>query len=247
MNLNLKNNIALITGGTQGIGKAIVDEFLNAGAKVIVTGKQLNETQYKNKNKNKNIIKYIQVDFTDNKSFDSFLIELKKIKRIDICINNAGINKIDYLSNITIKNWEDHQAVNLTAPLRISQVVINKMKKNNYGKIINISSIWGKKSKEQRSLYSITKHGIHGLTVSSSIELAKYNILINSISPGFIDTKLTRKNLSKLEISKIIKTIPIKRMAKTKEVSPIILFLSSKTNTYITGQNIFVDGGFINA
>tara|TARA_B110000196_G_C21103354_1_gene643822 strand:- start:214 stop:957 length:744 start_codon:yes stop_codon:yes gene_type:complete len=247
MKLNLKNNIALITGGTQGIGKAIVDEFLNAGAKVIVTGRQLNETQYINKNKNKNIIKYFQVDFADSKNFDSFLIELKKIKRIDICINNAGINKIDYLSNITIKNWEDHQAVNLTAPLRISQVVINKMKKNNYGKIINISSIWGKKSKEQRSLYSITKYGIHGLTVSSSIELARYNILINSISPGFIDTKLTRKNLSKLEISKIIKTIPIQRMAKTKEVSPIILFLSSKTNTYITGQNIFIDGGFINA
>ena len=120
------------------------------------------------------------------------------------------------------------------------------MKKNKYGKIINISSIWGKKSKEKRISYSTSKYALNGLTISSSIELAKYNILVNSISPGFVDTKLTRRVLSKIEINQIKKQIPIGRLAKPNEIVPLILFLTSDLNTYITGQIIYVDGGFIN-
>ena len=111
------------------------------------------------------------------------------------------------------------------------------------GRIVNISSIFGVVSKEKRSMYSTSKSALLGLTRSSALDLAKYNILVNAVSPGFVDTPLTRGILGKTGIQKIIKEIPIGKMAKPQDISSLIIFLSSNYNSYITGQNFIIDGG----
>ena len=137
-------------------------------------------------------------------------------------------------------------AVNLSGPFHLIRTVSAKMKAAHYGRIINIASIFSKISKEKRSIYSATKFGIHGLTVGVSNDLSSFNILINTVSPGFIMTDLTRKNLSPNEIDILTQQIPVKRMGETKDISNTVIFLASEFNTYITGQNIIVDGGFVN-
>ncbi len=245
MHLNFENKVVLITGATNGIGEEILNAFLKTKARIIVTGNTTSKRKFLKKYKSKKIIAYFQVDFRNYVSSNNFYNDLKKIKKIDICINNAGINKIDYIDKID-NEFDDLLNVNLNSPFKIIKIVSEKMKKNKFGRIINISSIWGKKSREKRISYSTSKYALNGLTVSSSIELAKHNILVNSVSPGFVDTNLTRKILSKKEIERVKKQIPIGRLARTNEISPLILFLTSELNSYITGQIIFIDGGFIN-
>jgi 3-oxoacyl-[acyl-carrier protein] reductase len=136
--------------------------------------------------------------------------------------------------------------INLSSPFKILNAVASNMIQNGYGRIVNISSIFGVISKEKRTLYSATKFGIHGLTVGSSNDLAKYNILVNTVSPGFVLTDLTKNNLSNDEIKELSEQIPMKRMAVTKDISNVVIFLLSDLNSYLTGQNIIIDGGFTN-
>tara|TARA_B100001063_G_C16631444_1_gene486036 strand:- start:57 stop:794 length:738 start_codon:yes stop_codon:yes gene_type:complete len=241
---NFENKVVLITGATNGIGKEILEAFLKTKATIIATGNSTSKKKFF-EIYDKNKIDYHQANFNNEKSSRDFIKKIQNYKKIDICINNAGINKINYINKIS-NEFDDILNVNLKMPFQILSGVSKIMKKNNYGKIINISSIWGKKSKEKRISYTTSKYALNGLTVSSSIELAKYNVLVNSISPGFVDTKLTRRVLSKKEINQVKKQIPIGRLAKPSEIVPLIFFLSSELNTYITGQIIYVDGGFIN-
>ena len=118
------------------------------------------------------------------------------------------------------------------------------MKKNNWGRIINIASIWGSKSKKQRTSYTTSKSALIGMTKTMAIEYAQHNILINSVSPGFTDTELTSTILSKKQKEELINQVPIKRMAKPEEIANTVAFLCSNLNTYITGQDIIIDGGF---
>ena len=123
--------------------------------------------------------------------------------------------------------------------------ISRKMKKNQYGRIVNISSIFGVISKAKRSIYTTTKFGLRGLTVTAAIELAPYKVLVNSVSPGFVLTELTKRMLSEEEIKALSGQVPLGRFAEVDEISRIVLFLASSLNTYLTGQNIVVDGGFI--
>ena len=132
---------------------------------------------------------------------------------------------------------------NLKIPILLSKLISKKMKLKKKGKILNISSIWGIVSKPKRISYSSSKSGLNGFTRALAVELAKYNILVNSISPGFVKTDLTIRNLGK-NINDIKKQVPLNRLASTKEIAFTSLFLCSDLNTYITGQNIIVDGGF---
>ncbi len=120
------------------------------------------------------------------------------------------------------------------------------MKRHNYGRIVNISSIWGTISKEYRASYSSSKFGLVGLSLSAAAELAKYDVLVNTVSPGFTLTDLTREVLGETEMVKIAKTIPIGRMATPSDISKVVMFMASNQNNYISGQNIVVDGGFTN-
>lgn len=236
MKIDFRGKTILITGVTSGIGKSIAKNFYDLGGNVIGTS-----TTKKIKKKNFTVYK---VDFLKKDEFDNFCNFIKK-KKIDILINNAGINRIEKINNLSIKNYNEILFINLKVPAILIKIISKGMIKRRVGKIINISSIFGSVSKSQRSSYSSSKFGLIGLTKSSSLDLAKYNILVNSISPGFIKTDLTINILKKKGIKKISKVIPMKRLGNVQEISNVVSFLSCKYNTYITGQNIIVDGGFI--
>lgn len=248
MKIDFTGQVVLITGATRGIGKQIADDFYELGAKLILSGtnkeqiEKLNQTLDKQKEQRY----YHCVDFSDTESTNRFIEALSRYDRIDVCINNAGINRVNYIDQTIVKDWDDIIAVNLKAPFMIIREVSKIMKKNSYGRIINISSIYGHISREKRSPYSSSKFGIRGLTVSTSIELAKYNILVNAVSPGFVLTDLTKSILSEKEMEELGAQVPAGRLATPEDISPVVLFLASPRNTYITGQNVIVDGGFVN-
>ena len=172
------------------------------------------------------------------------LKKISKINKIDFLINNAGINILDSIYNIKKKDLSSITKINLIGPTWLTSIVTKKMRKKKSGKIINISSIYGTVGKEKRSLYSVTKSGLNGLTRSSALDLAKFNILVNSISPGVFDTKLTKKILKKEGMKKIKFEIPLKRLGNVKSLVKLCIFLCSNYNDYITGQNIIIDGGY---
>ena len=161
----------------------------------------------------------------------------------DILINCAGINEISELSKSDINNLIETMNVNFFSPYKIINSILPHMVKSGYGRIINIGSIWQKFTKQGRSSYSISKSALHALTKSVAVEYGKYGILCNTVSPGFIDTKLTRKNNTDDDIHDIIKSIPNGRLGKTDEVADLVYYLSVE-NTFINGQNIFIDGGY---
>ena len=245
MKIDLKDKIALVTGATRGIGKDIAEEFGRCGAELISTGTRQDLVDSLNKNKKKMDKRtYHCVDFTKKESLERFLKALQAYQRIDICVNNAGINRLNYVDETKTEDWEDMVNVNLRAPYMLIRHLSKLMKKNKYGRIINISSIFGVVSKERRSIYTTTKFGLHGMTVTAALELAPHHILVNTVSPGFIQTDMTEKNLSKEEREQLAKEIPVKRLGMPQDIASVVAFLASSLNTYITGQNIVVDGGF---
>jgi len=245
MNIDFSNKTIIITGATRGIGKQIADDLFNLNAKIIITGTKEIFDQ-KDYSKDLKRVQYFKSDFTKKEDLENFIKEINKIDNIYGLVNNAGINILNSIDNILFDDWMNMLSVNLTAPLMLMNAVSNKMLQSKTGRIINISSIFGKISKEKRGAYSATKAGLHGMTQGVSNDLAKYNILVNSISPGFIKTDLTKKNLSNSQINDLENLIPQKRLGDVKEVSKLAIFLLSEFNTYITGQNIIIDGGFTN-
>lgn len=215
---------ALVTGASRGIGKAIANQLSQIGYNVISPNRD-------------------ELDLLNIDSIKTFCAKYKSIT-FDILVNNAGINEINSIDNITDEEIDKMISTNLTAPLRLIQGIVPNMKKQNYGRIVNIGSIWGIAGKPGRTLYSATKHGLHGITQTLAVELAEYNILINTVCPGFTLTELTRKNNTEKEIEEISKFIPIGRMAKPEEQAKVVCFLVGEDNTYVTGQQIAVDGGY---
>ena len=228
---------ALVTGSSRGIGAEIATKLVSDGYKVITTGTK--EDGYIDG------ANYRQVNFLDPKSRESFLNTLES-EEINILINNAGINKIGRFTDIQLQDFDSILEVNLRSPFLIMQAVIPKMIKRQWGRIVNISSIFGSISKEHRASYSASKFGLNGLTLAASAELSSQNILVNSVSPGFVDTDLTRGILGEDGISQLIGNIPIGRLGQPAEIAELVSWLVSSKNTYISGQNIIIDGGFIN-
>ena len=231
-----KKYCAVVTGATRGIGRAIAERLLKDGLEVIVTGTSKDADHPIGSS-------YCQVDFLSDSSTKAF-VEYLKQKPIDILINNAGINKINEFESIEIKEFESIQKVNLNTPFLLCQAVIPYMKNKNWGRIVNITSIWGEITKEYRAAYSSSKFGLDGMTAALAAEVAAMGILANSVGPGFIDTDLTRKVLGEKGIKEIQGTIPIKRLGNSSEVAAFVSWLVSEENTYISGQNIMIDGGF---
>ena len=245
--LDFKGKNILITGATRGIGEALARDFYNAGANLILTGtdqKKIDLLNQLNKEKQIRNIKYVQADFSSDASLNSFLLKLKNFNRIDVCINNAGINSINFIDRTQSEEFELLTKINLQAPFMICRQLSKSMKQANYGRIVNIASIWSIITKAQRSIYTTTKSGLVGMTKTLAVELAPHNILVNAVSPGFTMTELTEATNTQEEIAEIAGQIPINRLAKPNEISKAVLFLASDLNTYLTGQNIIVDGGY---
>lgn len=244
VSIDLSNKTVLITGATRGIGKAIAEAFLGAGAKVFLTGtKQYEIDQLNAKNKN-SAIKWLTADFSKPEGIKSFTEGLQKLDNIDICINNAGINIIKPFEDYSQEEYKRLLSINLTAPFMLLQQLVPGMKKQGFGRIVNIASIWSKITKPGRSLYTISKTGLAGFTISMAVEYGSSNILVNAVSPGFTRTELTAQSLSADETKALSEQIPVQRFADPHEIANTVLFLCSDLNTYITGQNIVVDGGF---
>ena len=248
MKIDFTGKTILVTGATRGIGKQIADDLALLGAELILTGThpdqiaELNElAQSENLQR-----KYYCVDLLNKVSLDDFILKLESYPKIDALVNNAGINRLNFINDILENDWNEMLAVNLSAPFRLLKTVSKKMISHQYGRVINIASIFSKISKEKRSAYSATKFGLHGLTVGVSNDLARHNILVNTLSPGFVMTDLTRKNLSSIEMVQLVDQVPAKRLAEVKDISNVAVFLLSDQNSYLTGQNIVVDGGFTN-
>ena len=133
---------------------------------------------------------------------------------------------------------------NLISPLRLIRGFVSQMKRHKFGRIVNIGSVWAVVSKPGRAVYSASKNGLHGITNTLALELASYNILVNTVCPGFVLTELTEKNNTPEQIEQLCKDIPIGRLAKPEEIAETVFFLGSEQNTYLTGQKIVIDGGF---
>ena len=231
MRINFRGKTALITGASDGIGKTIYNDFKKLGAKVIGTCNQ------------KKMKGLIQVDFNDTRSVKKFLEKINKYKKIDILINNAGTNILNPVNKLIENDIYKLIKINTVGPTLITKVISKKMIKNRYGRIINMCSIFGEITKEKRVLYNITKFGLNGLTKGSAIDLAKKSDISKFYFSRICFDQTNKKILGK-KINTLKKEIPLKRLASSDEISKIVLFLASDLNTYLTGQNIIVDGGF---
>lgn len=203
----------LVTGGSGGIGSAIVELFQSKGHVIYAPTRT-------------------ELDLTANINLED--------TSFDIVINNAGINPLKPITDISDN---DVMQINYISPLKIIQQCLPHMISNKYGRILNIGSIWGTLSKKNRGAYSASKSALDSLSRSLTTEYAQYNILANTLSPGFIGTTLTYKNNSKEELQSIETQIPIGRLGTPSEIAKLVYFLTIE-NSYITGQNIIMDGGF---
>lgn len=164
---------------------------------------------------------------------------------VDILINNAGINILRPLCEVDSGVWQSMLQTNLSSALRLIQAFAPGMQERGWGRILNVSSILSIVSKDLRSTYSVTKAALNALTRSAAVEFGPAGVLVNSLAPGYVDTELTRQNNSSNAMLAIAANIPLRRLAKAEELAKYADFIVSEENTYLTGQTIVVDGGFI--
>ena len=240
MRISFKNKTVVVTGGTKGIGKAIAERFLGSGAHVVVTGRSRNKPSDLDSR-----INYISLDLGSSTSIREFLKYITSLDRVDAFVNNVGINVIDDLISIKHKDFDSVLEVNLKGPFIICKHLASKMGPAG-GKIVNIGSIWSKITKKGRVSYIVSKAGLAGLTRGLATDLAEKNILVNTVSPGFVETELTRRSLSDTEILELTDNVPLGRLAQAAEIANFVVFLCSDLNSFMTGQNIVIDGGYTN-
>lgn len=241
MSMSLDGKVALVTGGTRGIGHAIASRLLELGAKVIITGR--NEAPAPGLD----MYSYLQVDFSGRGQTEAFAATVEGIENLSILVNCAGINKIHRLEAFPSQDFDEIQDVNTRAPYLVMQAAARNMIAGaRAGKILNIASIWASHTKEGRSAYCTSKSAILGMTRAASADLASKGILVNALSPGFIATELTEQTLGPAGIEEMQALVPLGRLGKPEEIAEVAVFLVGSGNTYLTGQNIIVDGGFTN-
>lgn len=247
MNIDFTGRTALVTGATRGIGKAIADTLWQSGATVYLTGTKQEDIDQLNQDIKAQGIErkhYMCVDLGDEFSIKQFLLQLENLNQIDICVNNAGINIVRDFCEVPFEEFMKVQQVNVFGPRQILNVVVPKMKACRYGRIVNIASIWSVINRPGRSSYGISKNAIHGLTKALSIELAEYNIMVNSVSPGFTMTELTKNTNTPEQLVELGNKVAARRLADPQEQANVVAFLCSEQCSYLTGQNLVVDGGY---
>ena len=242
--VNLEGKVALVTGGTRGIGKSIVDQFLSAGANVIATGTNPITIEKLNQENENIYLKYVQLNLNDSENVKSFIKNTLASESVDILINNAGINIVADATEISDDDFQEIQKINVHGPFLLAQAFGKKMIEKKWGRIVNIASIWSIVTRPGRLSYSTSKMALLGINKTLAIEWAKHNVLVNCVSPGFTLTELTATTNTKEELKIIENKIPQNRMAMPEEIANGVLFLSSQLNSYMTGQNITIDGGY---
>jgi 3-oxoacyl-[acyl-carrier protein] reductase len=243
MSKQLEGEIALVTGASRGIGKAIAEQLAEAGATVIGTATSDNGAE--------NITGYLSplggkgmcLNVTDADSISAVIKSITdEFGDVSILVNNAGITRDNLLMMMKDDQWNDIIETNLTSIYRLSKAVIRKMMKAKKGRIINIASVVGLTGNPGQTNYSATKAGMLGFTKSLAREIGSRNITVNCVAPGFIDTDMTRE-LPEEQRDALISQIPLNRLGDPDDIAAAVRFLASPAAAYITGETINVNGG----
>ena len=244
--INLKGKTSLITGATKGIGRGTAIALAQVGSNIIAIGRNQSELDSLSK-----VIKKLNVKYTsfnsDVNNYHKMKNYISKLKQLDILVNNAGTNIPEPFLKVKNNSLETILDVNTKAVFNIAQLCANqiiKLKKKN-GSIINISSIFGVVAGQDRTVYSMTKFGVEGLTKGMAIDLAKYNIRVNSVCPNIVLTPRTKKYFANKKYNKYVKqSTPLDKVVTVSDVATSITFLASEASSMITGTSIIIDGGW---
>lgn len=226
--------VALVTGGTRGIGAAIAIAFAREGAAVVVTGTGATPAPPG--------LELVRIDLTDRPAVDRFA-EAVAERRIDVLVNNAGINAISPFEAIDPADFDRIHDVNVRAPMLLCRAVVPGMRQRGFGRIVNISSIFGTIARAERGAYCASKFALDGLTAALAAEVAAWGILANCVAPGYVETELTRRILGEAGMAAAAQAIPLGRLARPEEIAELVAWLASERNTYVSGQTIIIDGG----
>ncbi len=247
--ITLQSKNVFVTGGSRGIGKACVELFLKAGANVAFTFQSAKEeaekiiTGYSGSSK----LKCYQVALSDADALEKSVASvLKDFERIDVIVNNAGIWKEAAIDEMTIEQWNEMININLTSVYLITKFFVPGMKKNKFGRIINIASTAGQRGEAFHSHYAASKGGMISLTKSLASELGNFNITVNCVAPGWVITDMTTDSLNDVNtLNKVKSDIPLNKIAQPEEIAGPVLFLASNLASHINGEILNVNGGSV--
>lgn len=239
--MSLKNKVALVTGGTRGIGAAIARDLKKAGCKVIATYHGNDDAA--NAFKKETGIEVMRFDVAD---FDQCSLAVKRIEAeiggIDILVNNAGITRDGFLHKMGAESWHAVLETNLTSLFNMCRVVIEGMRARGFGRIVNISSVNGQLGQVGQANYSAAKAGVIGFTKALARESANKGVTVNTIAPGYIETDMV-KAVPQPVLDKIIEKIPVGRLGQPSEIARAVCFLAAEESGFITGETLSVNGG----
>ena len=244
--INLKGKVAVVTGATKGIGRSTAMAMHQVGATIIAIGRNTNELNSLKK-KLKTRIRCIECDIND---YEKISREINKIKKIDILVNNAGTNLPEPFLKVKKSSLETLLDINIKAAFNMAKLCTDKMlklksRKKVGGSIVHTSSMFGLVAGPDRTVYSMTKFGIESLTKGMAVDLAKFNIRVNSVCPTFVATPRAKKYLANKKFNKyVLSNIPLGRIATESDVATAITYLSSNASSMITGSSIIIDGGW---
>ena len=247
--INLKNKTALVTGAGKGLGKACAIALAEAGAKVIILSRTKSDLDKVNKiiKKTKGSSKSFVCDVTKPEELNKIL---QRITRLDILVNNAGNNRPEHFTKVKQENMEYLTNLNMKAAFNVAQLCSQKMveaknRKKIGGSIIHMSSQLGRVGCEGRNVYNMNKFGIEGLARGMAVELAKYNIRVNTVCPTFVETPMVKRFFKNKQFkNQMLKNIPLGRVAKESDVATAVAFLAADSSEMITGTSLVVDGGW---
>lgn len=240
--MSLTGKIALVTGASRGIGKAIAQTLVEQGATVIGTATSESGAQAISDYLGENG-KGLVLNVTDNDSITEMFAAIKaSFGDVDILVNNAGITRDNLLMRMKDSEWDDIIATNLTSVFKLSKAVLRAMMKKRAGRVITIGSVVGSMGNAGQSNYSAAKAGVLGFTRSMAKEVASRGITVNAVAPGFIETDMTRE-LDEEQRNAILSQVPMNRLGQAEEIAKVVAFLASDDAAYITGETIHINGG----
>lgn len=240
--MSLTGKIALVTGASRGIGKAIAQTLVEQGATVIGTATSESGAQAISDYLGENG-KGLVLNVTDNDSITEMFAAIKaSFGDVDILVNNAGITRDNLLMRMKDSEWDDIIATNLTSVFKLSKAVLRAMMKKRAGRVITIGSVVGSMGNAGQSNYSAAKAGVLGFTRSMAKEVASRGITVNAVAPGFIETDMTRE-LDEEQRNAILSKVPMNRLGQAEEIAKVVAFLASDDAAYITGETIHINGG----
>lgn len=247
MNSKLEGQVAVVTGGCRGIGKAIVDRFLADGGFVYALDYVIpsNDEVFIENESLKEMVSTVQVDVTNEESVNAAFEKVIQEKgRIDILVNNAGITRDNLLMRMNSSDWDAVLNINLKGAFLCVKAVTRQMMSQRNGRIINIGSVVGVMGNAGQANYSASKAGLIGFTKSIAKEFGSRNILVNLIAPGYVITPMTEK-LTDEQKKAFLDVIPLKRGAQAEDIANAVSFFAGPDSSYITGQVMMVDGGML--